>query len=268
MLSTYQEKSKITDSIKYWLVDNGVEFTAEKVFCSVPLNNQQFLQEYILLPTENGILNGLRCQRYPYVSLSDTFCADFKKVIEDSNDNIPSYVYDMKIFIDVRARKVSIRDSYISEEKDVPPGFPQSPCNISLVLTSTINQRLQEKLSFHRIAFDDLMNQYLTCHKTLSIPDSKFFIDRVSSMRIVSNDIILRLKSKVRIKTGSGCVKSVDLLFERTAKTEALFYHEHDSFPDESYNMLALQMFGLKSEFHIAESDIIARISYINKIIN
>ena len=265
MLSTHQEKSKITDSIKYWLVDNGVEFTAEKVFCSVPLNNQQFLQEYILLPTENGILNGLRCQRYPYVSLSDTFCADFKKVVEDSNDNIPSYVYDMKIFIDVRARKVSIRDSYISEEKDVPPGFPQSPCNISLVLASTINQRLQEKLSFHRIAFDDLMNQYLTCHKTLSIADSKFFIDRVSSMRIVSNDIILRLKSKVRIKTGSGCVKSVDLLFERTAKTEALFYHEHDSFPDESYDILALQMFGLKSEFHIAESDIIARISYINK---
>ena len=265
MLSTYQEKSKITDSIKYRLVDNGVEFAAEELFCSVPLNNQQFLQEYILLPTENGILNGLRCQRYPYVSLSNTFCADFKKIIEDSNINIPSYVYDMNIFVDVRARKVSIRDSYISEEKDVPPGFTQSSCNISLVLTSTVNQRLQEKLSFHRIAFDDLMKQYLTCHKTLSIADSKFFVEKVSSMKNISNDIILRLKSKVQIKTGSGCVKPVDSLFERTTKTEAFFYREHDSFPDESYNISALQMFGLKSELHIAEPDIIARISYVNK---
>ena len=36
-------------------------------------------------------------------------------------------------------------------------------------------------------------------------------------------------------------------------------------FPDEVYNISALRIFGLKSELHIAEHDIIARISHINK---
>ena len=77
MLSTYQETSKINDSIKNRLLENGIEFAAEKVFSSVALNNQQFLDEYILLPTETGILNGLSYLKYHYVSLSDTFCIDF-----------------------------------------------------------------------------------------------------------------------------------------------------------------------------------------------
>ena len=77
MLPTYQEKSKITDSIKNRLLENGIGFAAEKFFSSVAVNNQQFLDECILLPTETGILNGLSYMKYHYVSLSDTFCKDF-----------------------------------------------------------------------------------------------------------------------------------------------------------------------------------------------
>ena len=265
MLSTYQEKSKITDSIKDRLVDNGIEFAAEKAFSSAALNNQQFLQEYILLPTESGILNGLRYLKYHYVSLSDTFCADFKKIVEDSNDNIPSYVYDMNMFTDIRNRKVSIRGSYISENKDVPPGFSQSSCNISLVLASTVSQRLQEKLSFHKMAFDDLMKHYLTLHKKLSIIDSKFFIEKISSMRTVNKGIISKLTPKVQIKTTSGGAKSVDSLFERTSEIEAFFYHESDTFPDGGYNISVLRILGLKSKMHITEPDIVARIKYVTE---
>ena len=272
MLFTYQEKSKITDSIKNRLLDNGIEFAAEKVFSSVALNNQQFLDEYILLPTETGILNGLRYLNYHHVSLSDKFCIDFKKIVEDSNkiiedskNNILSYIYDMNIFTDIRNRKVSIRGSYISEKKDVPPGFSQSPCSISLVLTSTVGQRLQDKLSFRRMVFGNLTEQYLACHNTLTIIDSKFFIEKISSMRSIRSDIISKLKPKVRIKTKGGGAKSIDSLFERTSKTEAFFYHESDTFPDEGYNIAALRMFGLKLEFHITEPDIHDRISYVTE---
>ena len=275
MLSTYQEKSKITDSIKNRLLENGIEFAAENFFSSVALNNQQFLDKYILLPTETGILSGLSYMKYHYVSLSDTFCKDFKKIvadsnkiIEDSKNNILSYIYDMNIFTDIRNRKVSIRDSYISEKKDIPPGFSQSPCNISFVLTSTVAQRLQDKLSFRRVVFRDLTEQYLACHKTLTITDSKFFIEKISSMPGIRSDIISKLKPKVRIKTKSGGAKSVDSLFERTSKTEAFLYHEKDSFPDGCYNIAGLRMFGLKSEFHIAESDIHDRIRYVTENYN
>ena len=272
MLSTYQKKSKITDSIKNRLLENGIEFATENVFSSVALNNQQFLDEYILLPTETGILNGLRYLKYHYVSLSDRFCIDFKKIIEDSNkiiedskNNILSYIYDMNIFTDIRNRKVSIRSSHISEKKDIPPGFSQSPCSISLVLTSSVGQRLQDKLSFRRMAFNDLTEHYLACHKTLTITDSKFFIEKISSTQSISSDIISKLKPKVRIKTKSGGAKSVDSLFERTSKTEAFFDHEKDSFPDGCYNIAGLRMFGLKSEFHISEPDIHDRISYVTE---
>ena len=272
MLSTYQKKSKITDSIKNRLLENGIEFAAENVFSSVALNNQQFLDEYILLPTETGILNGLRYLKYHYVSLSDRFCIDFKKIVEDSSkiiedskNDILSYIYDMNVFTDIRNRKVSLRGSYISEKKDIPPGFSQSPCSISLVLTSSVGQRLQDKLSFRRMAFSDLTENYLAFHKTLTITDSKFFIEKISSMQGIRNDIISKLKPKVRIKTKSGGAKSVESLFERTSKTEAFFYHEKDYFPDECYNIAALWMFGLKSEFNIAEPDIHDRIGYVTE---
>ena len=272
MLSTYQKKSKITDSIKNRLLENGIEFAAENVFSSVALNNQQFLDEYILLPTETGILNGLRYLKYHYVSLSDRFCIDFKKIVEDSSkiiedskNDILSYIYDMNVFTDIRNRKVSLRGSYISEKKDIPPGFSQSPCSISLVLTSSVGQRLQDKLSFRRMAFSDLTENYLAFHKTLTITDSKFFIEKISSMQVIRSDIISKLKPKVRIKTKSGGAKSVESLFERTSKTEAFFYHEKDYFPDECYNIAALWMFGLKSEFNIAEPDIHDRISYVTE---
>ena len=263
MLSSYQEKSKITDSIKNRLLDNGIEFGAEKVFSNVALNNQQFLQDYVLLPTETGILNGLSYLEYHHVLLPDAFCTDFKKIVEDSNDNIPSYIYDMNIFTDIRNRKVSIRGSYISENKDVPPGFCQSSCNISLVLASTVSQRLQEKLPFHQMVFDDLIKHYLSFHKRLSLTDSNFFIERISSMKTVDKGIISKLESKVQIKTTSGGAKSPEYLFERTSQTEAFFYHESDTFPDGGYNISVLRNFGLKSEFHIAERDTVARIKYV-----
>ena len=265
MLSTYQEKSKITDSVKNRLVDNGIEFASEKVFSSVALNNQQFLQDYILLPTETGILNGLSYLQYYYVSLPDPFCADFKKILEDSNDNIPSYVYDMKIFTDIRNRKVSIRGSYISEDKDVPPGFSQSSCNISLVLASTVSQRLQEKLSFHQMAFEDLIKHYVSFHKRLSLTDSTFLIERISSIKAFDKGIISKLRPKVQIKTTSGGVKSPDSLFERTRETEEFFYHESDTFPDGGYNISVLRIFGLKSKFHITGPDIVARIKFVTE---
>ena len=171
----------------------------------------------------------------------------------------------MKIFTDIRNRKVSIRDSYISEKKDILPGFSQSPCNISFVLTSVVGQRLQDKLSFRRMLFSDLTEQYLACHKALTITDSKFFIEKISSMQRIRWDIISKVKPKVQIKTKSGGAKSVDSLFERTSKTEAFLYHEKDSFPDECYNIAGLRMFGLKSEFHIAEPDIHDRIRYVTE---
>ena len=265
MLSTYREKSKITDSIKDRLVDNGIEFATEKVFSSAALNNQQFLQEYILLPTETGILNGLRYLKYHHVSLPDAFCGDFKKIVEDSNDNIPSYVYDMNIFTDIRNTKVSVRGSYISEKKDVPPGFSQSSCNISLVLASTVSQRLQEKLSFPKMAFSDLIEHYLTFHKKLSVIDSNFFIERISNMETVNENVISKLKPNVQVKTTSGGARSPDSLFERTRETEAFFYYESDMFPDGGYNISVLRIFGLKSKFHITEPDIVARIKYVTE---
>ena len=265
MLSTYRQKSKITDSIKDRLVDNGIEFATEKVFSSAALNNQQFLQEYILLPTETGILNGLRYLKYHHVSLPDAFCGDFKKIVEDSNDNIPSYVYDMNIFTDIRNTKVSVRGSYISEKKDVPPGFSQSSCNISLVLASTVSQRLQEKLSFPKMAFSDLIEHYLTFHKKLSVIDSNFFIERISNMETVNENVISKLKPNVQVKTTSGGARSPDSLFERTRETEAFFYYESDMFPDGGYNISVLRIFGLKSKFHITEPDIVARIKYVTE---
>ena len=69
MLATYQGKSRITDSIKSLLVENGVEFVVENLLSEIALNNQQFLQEYVLLPSENGILNGLQYLNYHFISL-------------------------------------------------------------------------------------------------------------------------------------------------------------------------------------------------------
>ena len=73
MLTTYQGKSKVTDPIKALLVDNDVEFASEDKVSIMALNNQQFLQEYILLPDETGILNGLRNRSYHSTQLSDNF---------------------------------------------------------------------------------------------------------------------------------------------------------------------------------------------------
>ena len=143
MLTTYQGKSKVTDSIKALLVDNDVEFACEEKVSIMALNNQQFLQEYILLPDETGILNGLRNRSYHSTQLPDNFCADFKKVIENANIYLPSFVFQMKLFRDLHGKKVSAKESYIVIEKDIPPGFVKSNCDISLVLSSSVSQRLQ-----------------------------------------------------------------------------------------------------------------------------
>lgn len=75
------------------------------------INNQQFLREYILLPSETGILNGLQYLNYHLISLSGEFCVDIQNIIENANDSIPSYIYGMKIFTDIRGKKVSIEES-------------------------------------------------------------------------------------------------------------------------------------------------------------
>ena len=265
MLSIYQGKSSITDSIKNLLVENSVEFVAENLLPKIALNNQQFLREYILLPNENGILSGLRYLNYHLISLSDEFCVDFQNIIENVSDNIPSYIYDMKIFTDIRGKKVSIEESYIVEKKDVPPGFIESLCNVSLVLTTNITHRLHEKLSFNCMVFNNLTRKYLSYHKILTIADSRFFIEKISSIRNIDNDILSKLRSKVQIRTDSGNGKFPDSVFERTTQTEAFFYHESDIFPDKGYNIPALRKLGLKSELHIAEPDIIARIDYASR---
>ena len=265
MLATYQGKSRITDSIKSSLVENGVEFVVENLLSEIALNNQQFLQEYVLLPSENGILNGLQYLNYHFISLSDDFCVDIQDIIENANDNIPSYIYSMKIFTDIRGRKVSIEESYIVEKTDVPPGFIESLCNIPLVLTTSVTHRFQEKLSFDWMVLDDLMREYLSCHKILTIADSRFFIEKISSIRNIDNDILSKLRSKVQIRTDSGNDKFPDSVFERTPQTEAFFYHESDIFPDKDYNIPALRKLGLKSESHIAEPDVLARIDHVSR---
>ena len=144
MLSTCQGKSRITDSIKSLLVQNGIEFVIENLLSKMAINNQQFLREYILLPSETGILNGLQYLNYHLISLSGEFCVDIQNIIENANDSIPSYIYGMKIFTDIRGKKVSIEESYIVEKKDVPPEFIKSHCNISLVLTTTVTHRYKK----------------------------------------------------------------------------------------------------------------------------
>lgn len=78
----YQGKKKITQSIKKLLVENGVLFAAENMFLEIALNNQQFLGEYILRPNKSGILNGLQYLSYCSLTLSERFCADFKKILK------------------------------------------------------------------------------------------------------------------------------------------------------------------------------------------
>ena len=171
----------------------------------------------------------------------------------------------MKIFTDIRENKVSIEESYIVEKNNVPPEFIESHCNIFQVLTTTVIHRLQEKLCFNWIVFDDFTRNYLSCHKILTIADSRFFIEKISNIRNIDNNILSKLRSKIQIKTDSGNGKFPYLLFERTIEAEAFFYHESDIFPDEGYNIPALHKLGLKSKSHIAEPDIIARIDYVSK---
>ena len=189
MLATYQGKSKVTDSIKALLVDSDIEFACEEKVSIIALNNQQFLQEYILLPDETGILNGLR-NRNHFTRLPNNFCADFKKVIENANINLPSFVFQMRLFSDIHGKKVSAKESYIVIEKDIPPGFVKSNCNISLVLSSSISQRLQERLSYEAMQFDNLTTQYLSCHSVLSVDDSMFFVKKISRTGNISNKIL------------------------------------------------------------------------------
>ena len=265
MLTTYQGKSKVTDPIKALLVDNDVEFASEGKVSIMALNNQQFLQEYILLPDETGILNGLRNRSYHSFQLSDNFCADFKKMIENANVNLPSFVFQMKLFRDLHEKKVSAKESYIVIENDIPPGFAESNCDISLVLSSSVSQRLQERLSYEAMQFDNLITQYLSCYSVLSVDDSKFFVKKISRNGNVSDRILSRLKSKVRVKTEGGTEDYAYSLFEKTKETKELFYHEKYVFPDESYDMEGLRKLGLKSEAHITAPDIIARINYVSR---
>ena len=265
MLASYQGKSKVTDSIKALLVCNEVKFACEQKVSAMALNNQQFLQEYILLPNEIGILNGLGNGNYHSTQLSDKFCADFKKVIENANINLPSYVFQMKLFHDVHGKKVSAKESYIVIEENIPPGFVKSNCSISLILSSSVSQRLQQCLSFKVIQLENLITQYLSCCSVLSVDDSKFFVRKISRTRNINNGILSRLKSKIRVKTEGGTEDYAYSLFEKTKETKELFYHEKYVFPDESYDIGGLRKIGLKSEAHITVSDIIARINYVSK---
>ena len=266
MLYSYEDK-KISDSIKALLIDNGVEFTSEQLLPRLALNHQRFLREYVLLPNETGILTGLGFISYKSRSLPDAFCADIKNVLENITYHIPDYVMDMKIFTDRHGRKVSIRESYIVESNDVPPGFTESPWNVSFVITTNVSQRLQEKLPFRRMMFNDLIKQYINCHKhkTLTVADSNFFIEKISSIRHIDNDLIFKLKSSVQIKTESGSEEYVYSLFERTSKLEDFFCDEKNIFPCESYSIETLRKLGLKSELEITKSDIIDRINYVNR---
>ena len=265
MLTTYQGKSKVTDSIKALLVDNDVEFACEEKVSIMALNNQQFLQEYILLPDETGILNGLRNRSYHSTQLPDNFCADFKKVIENANIYLPSFVFQMKLFRDLHGKKVSAKESYIVIEKDIPPGFVKSNCDISLVLSSSVSQRLQERLSYEAMQFGNLITQYLSCCSILSVDDSNFFVKKISRTGNISDRTLSELKSKVRVKTEGGTEDYAYSLFEKTKETKELFYHEEYVFPDESFDIEGLRKIGLKSEAHITASDIIARINYVSR---
>ena len=266
MLYSYEDK-KISDSIKALLIDNRVEFTSEQLLPRLALNHQRFLREYVLLPNETGILTGLGFISYKSRSLPDAFCADIKNVLENITYHIPDYVMDMKIFTDRHGRKVSIRESYIVESNDVPPGFTESPWNVSFVITTNVSQRLQEKLPFRRMMFNDLIKQYIDCHKhkTLTVADSNFFIEKISIIRHIDNDLIFKLKSSVQIKTESGSEEYVYSLFERTSNLEDFFYDEKNIFPCESYSIETLRKLGLKSELEITKSDIIDRINYVNR---
>ena len=264
MLFTHRGESKITKSIKKLLVENGVVFAVENMFPEIALNNQQFLREYILRPNESGILNGLQYLNYRSTILSERFCADFKKVIENTNVDPPSYISEMKIFTNVREKKVSIRDSHIVDDNNVPPEFIESKCNISLVLASTVSQRLQEKLPFKQMLFETLMKKYVASHELLTPADSKFIIEKVSSTTNITNDTLSKLKSKVQVKTEKGSVSLIDSLFEKTSKTDSIFWHESSYFPEEGYDIAVLRKLGLRSELHV-KSDIIARMEYVNK---
>ena len=113
--------------------------------------------------------------------------------------------------------------------------------------------------------FDNLITQYLSCYSVLSVDDSKFFVKKISRNGNVSDRILSRLKSKVRVKTEGGTEDYAYSLFEKTKETKELFYHEKHVFPDESYDMEGLRKLGLKSEAHITAPDIIARINYVSR---
>ena len=115
------------------------------------------------------------------------------------------------------------------------------------------------------MVFDYFTRKYLSCHKILTIADSRFFIEKISNIRNIDNDILSKLRSKVLIRTDSGNGKFPYLLFERTMQTQAFFYHESDIFPDKGYNIPALRKLGFKSESHIAEPNIIDRIDYVSR---
>ena len=74
---------------------------------------------------------------------------------------------------------------------------------------------------------------------TLTIADSKFFIEKILDMRTVSIDLILMLKSKVQIKIENDVKNPEGSFFEATSKTEVFVYHEHDVFEDEVYKIPA-----------------------------
>ena len=74
---------------------------------------------------------------------------------------------------------------------------------------------------------------------TLTIADSKFFIEKILDMRTVSIDLILMLKSKVQIKIENDGKNPEGSFFEATSKTEVFVYHKHDVFEDEVYKIPA-----------------------------
>lgn len=151
-----------------------------------------------------------------------------------------SYIYDIIIFTDIRGKKISIKNSCIFTKKDVPPRFTQSSGSNFLIFSFDISCWIQEGLSFLRFVFSDLAEKYLDCCvMTLTIADSKFFIEKILDMRTVSIDLILMLKSKVQIKIENDGKNPEGSFFEATSKTEVFVYHEHDVFEDEVYKIPA-----------------------------
>ena len=166
---------------------------------------------------------GLGSGNYHSTQLSDKFCADFKKIIENANINLPNYVFQMKLFRDVLGKKVSANESYIVIKENIPPGFVKSNCNISLILSRSVSQRLQQCLSFKEIQLENLITRYLSCCSVLSVNDSKFFVKKISWTGNISNAILSQLRSKVRVKTEGGAEDYAYSLFEKTKKTKKIF---------------------------------------------